>query len=33
MKSMAIDVNGIVYISDGMGNRGGLGLFGWFFFA
>ena len=22
MKSMAIDVNGIVYISDGMGNGG-----------
>ena len=31
MKSMAMDVNGIVYVSDGIGNGGGFGLFGWFF--
>ena len=28
MKSMAMDVNGMVYASDGMGNGGGFGLFG-----
>ena len=28
MKSMAMDVNGVVYVSDEMGNRGGFGLFG-----
>ena len=31
MKSMAMDVKGLEYLSDGMGYRGGLGLFGWFF--
>ena len=30
---MAIDVNGVAYVSDGIGNREGLGWFGWFFFA
>ena len=33
MKSMAMDVNGMEYILDKIGNGGGLGLFGWFFFA
>ena len=33
MKSMAMDMNGVEYISDEMGNSGGLGLFGWFFLA
>ena len=33
MKSMAMDVNGVKYISDEIGNRGGLGLFAWFLFA
>ena len=28
MKSMAMDMNGMVYVSDGMGNGGGFGLFG-----
>ena len=28
---MAMDVNGMVYMSDEMGNGGGFGLFGWFF--
>ena len=31
IKSMAIDVNGVEYVSDGIGNREGFGLFGWFF--
>ena len=31
MKSIAMDVNGMGYVSDGMGNKGGFGLFGWFF--
>ena len=33
MKSMAIDVKGVEYVSDGMGYGEGLGWFGWFFFA
>jgi hypothetical protein len=28
MKSMAIEVNGVLYVSDEIGNKGGLGLFG-----
>jgi hypothetical protein len=28
MKSIAIEVNGVLYVSDEMGKRGGLGLFG-----
>ena len=31
MKSIAIDVKGVEYISEAMGNGGGFGLFGWFF--
>ena len=31
MKSMAMDVNGVVYVSDEIGNGGGFDLFGWFF--
>ena len=33
MKSIAMDVKGVEYMSDEMGNREGLVLFGWFFFA
>ena len=28
MKSMAIEVKGVEYMSEGIGNRAGLGLFG-----
>ena len=28
MKSMEIEVKGVVYVSDAIGNGGGLGLFG-----
>ena len=31
MKSIAMDVNGMEYVSDEIGNRGGFGWFGWFF--
>ena len=31
MKSIAIDVKGVEYVSEAMGNGGGFGLFGWFF--
>ena len=31
MKSIAMDVNGMGYVSDEIGNKGGFGLFGWFF--
>ena len=33
MKSIAMDVNGVEYVSDEIGNGGGFGLFGWFFLA
>ena len=33
MKSIAMDVNGVEYVSDGIGNGGGFGLFSWFFLA
>ena len=28
-----MDVNGVSYVSEVIGNGGGLGLFGWFFFV
>jgi hypothetical protein len=33
MKSKAMDVKGLVYSSDGMGNGGGFAFVGWFFLA